>query len=90
MHVVLTQEAVADLAEIRATINQDNPTAALRVATQLMTTCDRLGQFPERGRIGLVEGTRELVAFWPYVIVYRITPPSVFIIRILHGARDRA
>ena len=60
MHVVLTQEAVADLAEIRATINQDNPTASLGVAAQLMTTSDRLGHFPERGRIILVQGTREL------------------------------
>lgn len=32
---------------------------------------------PERGRPGLVPGTRELVALWPYVIVYRIAVKRV-------------
>jgi len=29
------------------------------------------------------------VALWPYVIVYRITPEGVQILRIWHGAQDR-
>ncbi|WP_238578719.1 type II toxin-antitoxin system RelE/ParE family toxin [Inquilinus limosus] len=55
----------------------------------MIATCDRLEYLPERGRPGIVAGTRELTAFWPYVIVYRITPAAVEIIRIWHGAQDR-
>jgi plasmid stabilization system protein ParE len=44
---------------------------------------------PERGRPGLVIGTREITTVWPYVIVYRVTAMDVEIIRIWHGAQER-
>jgi plasmid stabilization system protein ParE len=56
----------------------------------LVAACDRLEHLPERGRPGLVAGTRELVALWPYVIVYRVFEDSVEVIRIWHGAQDRS
>jgi plasmid stabilization system protein ParE len=39
----------------------------------------------------LAEGTRELVAVWPYLIVYEVdeTAGMVSILRIWHAARDR-
>jgi plasmid stabilization system protein ParE len=89
MPVTLTPEALADLRHIREHIGRDNPHAATRVAVQLIAACDRLEYLPERGRRGLVPGTRELASFWPYVIVYRITPAAVEILRIWHGAQDR-
>jgi plasmid stabilization system protein ParE len=55
-----------------------------------VAACDRLEHLPERGRPGLVGGTREITTLWPYVVVYRITPTAVEIIRIWHGAQDRA
>lgn len=87
--VVLAQRALADLARIRDQIGQDNPTAANRVAIQLLASCDRLEYLPEHGRPGLVPGTRELVALWPYVIIYRVGPDGVQVARIWHGAQDR-
>jgi toxin ParE1/3/4 len=89
MPVVLTADALADLANIRGYIGEHNPFAATRVAVQLIATCDRLEYLPERGRPGIVPGTRELTTLWPYVIVYRITPAAVEILRIWHGAQDR-
>jgi plasmid stabilization system protein ParE len=65
MPVVVTPEAMADLRRIRDYIGQDNPRAASRVAVQLIAACDRLEYLPERGRPGLVAGTRELASFWP-------------------------
>jgi plasmid stabilization system protein ParE len=56
---------------------------------QILAACDRLEYLPERGRPGLVQGTREITAIWPYVIVYRITPHAVEIVRVWHGAQDR-
>ena len=89
MPVILARRALADLARIRDQIGQDNPDAANRVAVQLLAACDRLEYLPERGRPGLVPNTRELVALWPYVIVYRVTPDGVQVARIWHGAQDR-
>ena len=81
--------ALADLAAIRTYIGERNPAAASRVAAQLVAACDRLEHLPERRRPGLVEGTREVTSIWPYVIVYRIMPASVEIIRVWHGAQNR-
>ena len=46
--------------------------------------------FPERGRLGRITGTRELVfAPLPYIAVYRITEGGVFeILRVYHSAQD--
>jgi len=89
MPVVFTGEAIDDLAHIRRHIGLDNPQAASRVAVQIIAACDRLEYLPERGRPGLVPGTRELSVIWPYVIVYRVKSDQVEVIRVWHGARDR-
>jgi plasmid stabilization system protein ParE len=80
-----------DVVSIARHIATENPLAATRMAQELLLAGDSLASFPHRGRPGLAAGTRELVAVWPYLIVYRIDAPSetVRIIRIWHGARDR-
>ena len=89
MPVVLSSEALADLAAIRTYIGAENPYAASRVAVQIAAACDRLEFLPERGRPGVISGTRESTGAWPYVIVYQITDDVVQILRIWHGAQDR-
>jgi addiction module RelE/StbE family toxin len=47
-----------------------------------------LVQFPEMGRPGRIEGTRELViSRTPYIAAYRILGETVRILRVLHGAQ---
>jgi toxin ParE1/3/4 len=89
MPVVFSPDALADLTEIRTYIGERSPAAASRIAVQLVAACDRLEHLPERGRPGLVAGTRELPAIWPYVIVYRITAEAVEIVRVWHRSQDR-
>lgn len=89
MPVVFSPEALGDLKSIRDYIGERNPNAASRIAVALVAACDRLEYLPERGRPGLVAGTREITTIWPYLIVYRITPAAVEIIRVWHGAQDR-
>jgi toxin ParE1/3/4 len=44
--------------------------------------------FPNRGRPGKKEGTRELVLSpLPYVVVYAAHADVIFVVRILHGAQ---
>ena len=90
MPIVLTEAALEDLMSIRDHIGQDNPAAPNRVAIQLLAACDRLEYLPERGRPGRSLDTRELVALWPYVIVYRVTSETVQILRFWHGAQSRS
>lgn len=48
----------------------------------------QLLQFPETGRPGRIEGTRELVITrTPYIAANRITGETVRILRVLHGAQ---
>jgi len=45
-------------------------------------------KFPEMGRPGRVDGTRELVIQrTSYIAAYRITGTTVRILRVLHGAQ---
>ena len=80
-----------DIVRIASRIAEENPRAATRIAQELLVAGDSLAMFPNRGRVGLVAGTRELVAVWPYLIVYEIDMSAdvVRILRIWHGARDR-
>lgn len=89
MPVSFSPEALADLAAIRTYIGEQSPSAASRIAVQIVAACDALEHLPERGRPGLVAGTREVTLIWPYVIVYRIVPEAVEIVRIWHGAQNR-
>ncbi len=89
MTLIISPEARADLRRIRNYIGQENPHAASRLAVELLAACDRLGMFPERGRLGFVRGTRELTSVWPYVIAYRVKDQEIEIVRIWHGAQNR-
>jgi toxin ParE1/3/4 len=84
MQIVATEQAVADLAALRAALPDQDAVAASRLGIQLMAALDRLEYQAPRGRPGAIAGTRELVEVWPYTIVYRITPDAVQILRIYH------
>ena len=48
-----------------------------------------LRKFPNIGRIGLAENTRELMfSRWPYIAVYEIIDDQVQVLRIRHAAQD--
>lgn len=90
MRVVWRAAARADLVRILHYVSQENPVAARRLAQELVLAGDSLQVFPRGGRRGLVEGTRELVAVRPYVIVCDIgEDETVSILRLWHSAQDR-
>ena len=48
-----------------------------------------LKQFPNRGRVGQLADTRELIMTpLPYIIVYRVEPQAVHIFRVVHASQD--
>jgi addiction module RelE/StbE family toxin len=69
-------------------VEADNPSAAIGVDNRIREQVGDLGSFPELGRPGRVEGTRELViVHTPYIAAYRIADGTVTVLRILHGAQ---
>jgi plasmid stabilization system protein ParE len=50
---------------------------------------EKLKRFPEMGRKGRIDGTRELVITGkPYIAAYRVAGNTVLVLRILHGAQQ--
>ena len=88
MRVEWSVLALADRDAIFDYIEAQNPRAAARIDTRISNAVDLLARFPEMGRIGRVEGTRELViSRTPYIAAYQITGDTVRILRVLHGAQ---
>ena len=80
--------ALADRIAIFDYIEADSPRAAVAVDDRIREQAETLAHFPNSGRPGRIEGTRELViSRTPYIVAYRITENTVRILRVLHGAR---
>jgi toxin ParE1/3/4 len=89
MEIVWRRAALNDLEAIREFIRQDNPDAARRVHTAIRAAVDSLAEHPNFGRVGRVEGTRELVLpRLPYIIVYRVVAEQIRILAVIHTARQ--
>ena len=89
MTPIWSPEAIADLAALRAHIEQDNPAAAQRVGLHILHSVETLlPNSPEMGRPGRVPGTRELVIpRTPFIVPYRLVGNTIQILRVFHGAR---
>ena len=71
-----------------AYIAKRDPRAAIAMGDAIEAAVARLADHPESARPGRVHGTRELVVTGtPYVVVYRVEPSAVLILRVLHGAQ---
>jgi toxin ParE1/3/4 len=80
--------ALADREAIFDYIEADSPQAAITVDDRIREQVEELMKFPELGRAGRVDGTRELVIQrTPYIAAYRIAGNTVRILRVLHGAQ---
>lgn len=92
MKVVFDDRAVADLEDIYHFISADNPRAARSVVDRILSSAERLADFPLMARSGKVENTREwVIPRLPYIAVYRVVPDrkEVVVVGVFHGARER-
>jgi toxin ParE1/3/4 len=92
MFIRWTTAAVNDLKIISSRIEQQrNLATANRVCRAIYDTIQILRRFPESGKSGIEDGTREFVVpRLPYVVAYRVMhSEAVQILRIWHGAQDR-
>lgn len=88
----LLNAAEEDLTEIVTYIAAENPTAAMQMAAKIEKNISLLADNPYLGRIPEDEelvrlGYRFLVVR-NYLIFYTVEEHTIFIYRIIHGARD--
>jgi toxin ParE1/3/4 len=88
MRVRWTTDAADDLERICDYVARERPEAARPIALDVLRTIEDLRAFPNRGRPGRVQGTRELVLTRPFLAVYEVREEEVQVLRILHGARQ--
>ena len=86
MKPVWARAAIRDLVHAREYIGFENQDAAREMASRIVDATERIIKFPEIGRPGRVNGTRELVVpGTQYLIVYRLKKNAVHFLRVLHG-----
>ncbi|TPE49324.1 type II toxin-antitoxin system RelE/ParE family toxin [Maribrevibacterium harenarium] len=83
-----TEYAQNDLFDLMEYLQSKNPTAAAQLFALLQQRVTQLLDFPDMGRVGLVEMTRELVLTPSYLIVYQHHGADIAILRVLHTSRQ--
>ncbi len=83
-----TKRALRRLESIFDYIAQDSPQAAAKVSARIYSITQNLADYPAMGRVGRINGTRELpLPDMPYIIAYRVTQTSVDISTIIHTSQ---
>lgn len=89
MVIIWSHSAITDLESLRYFISLDSTIMSEKVARTIIDTINKqLSIFPESGRIGIVDSTRELVlAKLPYFVSYKYQNDTVTILRVYHTSR---
>ncbi len=90
MNVVITDEALDDLAKIGREIAKDNPTRSRTFLMELHDRCVQLAAMPRAYPLiprKEQAGIRRRV-YGNYLIFYRISDTTIEVLHVIHGARD--
>jgi addiction module RelE/StbE family toxin len=86
--IVWTEPSRKDLRDIFLYISEDNANAARALLSEIKERAILLQGNPLIGRIGRVDGTRELVITGThYILPYRIKEQQIQILAVFHAAR---
>jgi toxin ParE1/3/4 len=89
VRLVWTLVADIELLRLVTYVHPRNRTAALRLHQRTRERVAQLVQFPNSGRLGKIESTRELViGQGPYVAVYSVDDDTVTIHHVFHTSRQ--
>lgn len=89
MPVRWLRKALKNLEQAYQFVAAEDVDAAVQLVLRIQAAVEQLENFPQLGRMGRVEGTRELViANTPFIVVYRVKGRTVEILRMLHSSRQ--
>lgn len=88
MDVKWTRLAISDLDHAYSYIADEDARTAAKIIDQIEQSVRALARYPEIGRPGRVQDTRELViAGTPFILPYRIRVNTIEILAVIHAAR---
>ena len=88
MKLVYTDEAIDDLKRLREFIAVHNPTAATRIASELVGKIELLPDFPKLGtpvEMAPVPDSVRAMIFGKYVVRYSVHASTIIILRVWHS-----
>jgi len=89
VHVIhWKKQAINDLIKIGQHIAKDSPANAAKMIDPIEGKVTPLAVHPHIGRTGRKRGTHELVAHESYVVIYRVLPKKIEILRVKHTAQQ--
>jgi toxin ParE1/3/4 len=86
--IVWKRAAIGDLAAIGLKIAADSRLSAERMISLIESRVTPLAEHPNLGKTGRKRGVRELQANDNYLVVYRVQPGVVEILRIKHSQQQ--
>jgi toxin ParE1/3/4 len=94
-HIYYSPRARDDLVEIATRIARDSKSSAIRFIDAVEMTCKTLLRSPQLGLRGEFRSPHlaniqrwRVKGFENYLIFYRTVADGIFVVRLLHGARD--
>lgn len=87
MKLVYTNDAIEDLKRLREFIAVHNPTAASRIAAELIAKMELLPEFPRMGtpvQMAPVPDVIRDMVFGKYVVRYSVHSSAVIVLRVWH------
>ena len=88
MKIRWTGVAADDLKSVHEYLSEHAPVRADTIVERILAGIDVLEQYPNLGRPGRLDGTRELVITGtPFIVFYRLRKSQVEILGVLHAAR---
>lgn len=91
MRITWSEPAIANLEAIHEYISRDAPGRADRFVRRLIASPEILRDHSRMGRVVPEgDGRQREIFFDPYRIIYRIEADGIFIVTVVHGARDLA
>lgn len=88
MRLVYTDDAIEDLKRLREFIEAHNPSAAAKIAAELVEKTEQLPDFPKMGtpvEMAPVPETFRDMVFGKYVARYSLHASAIIILRVWHG-----
>jgi len=90
MYIRWTPAAADNFEHIKNYLSERHPQFVQSTVLAVYEAIRSLKTYPQRGRPGREEGTRELVlSRLPYIVAYRIKEETIEILYIHHGAQNR-
>ena len=87
MKLVYTDDAIEDLKRLREFIAVHNPSAAARIAAELVSKIELLPDFPKMGtpvEMAPVPDSIRDIVFGKYVVRYSVHMSAIIILRVWH------